>query len=149
MQTQVSQTSVKKSLIEQISRSVRIYTLKRFHPRGLIMDFVGAMWAIYFLWNQDWMSAVAAFIIASVISSWFTADVDTEKMAKSTLGKIALLHLDPVNVIVQICGLAFLIAATWNHDSYHAMVGVTFIVVGHMFGWSKVSGSFRNIHEQW
>lgn len=74
-----------------------------------------------------------------LISVW---NADPEKMAETTLGKIALLHLHPFNLITQSIGLVPLVYGIWIHSVETILAGLSLVLLGHIVGWSKVDSKF-------
>ena len=51
-----------------------------------------------------------------------------------------VLHLHPVNLLLQIAGIGLLVYSIWIHSGiYTIMIAVSLILIGHMWGWSKVN----------
>src|ERR1700674_3965600 len=82
--------------------------IRRGHPRWLILGMVGAIWAFYFLWLHDWASALVAIFVSGILGTLLTGRMSEERLAQTTLGKIMLLHLHPVNLSLQIAGFCSL-----------------------------------------
>jgi len=121
------------------------YALKRFHPRKLFIDSIALIWATYFLWRQDWQGAAVVTIVVmflGLISVWGT---NADKMAQTTLGKVALLHLNPFNFFTQLIGLVPLVYGIWTHSVEIILIGFSLILLGHIFGWPKVDSKFSVI----
>jgi hypothetical protein len=114
------------------------YTIRKFHPRKLFIDSISLMWAVYFLWNQDWLSAIVVAVAVNTLSMMSVWNVDTNKMSETTLGKIALLHLNPVNLATQIVGLIPLVYGIWTHSTELILAGLSIVMLGHALGWNKV-----------
>jgi hypothetical protein len=113
--------------------------IRRGHPRWLILGMVGAIWAFYFLWLHDWASALVAILVSGILGTLLTGRMSEGRLAQTTLGKILLLHLHPVNLSLQVAGFALLVYSVWIHSSMYIMVAISAILIGHMWGWSKVS----------
>lgn len=109
------------------------------HPRHIILAYVGLMWGVYFLWFHNWVGAVTAILLSAVLGRILTDDVREENLAQTTLGKIMLLHMHPINLALQIAGLALAFYGVWIHDGMYVMVAVTVILLGHLWGWHKVN----------
>jgi len=62
-----------------------------------------------------------------------------ENFAGTTLGKIMLLHLHPMNLVVQIAGFGVLLYSIWTRSAILIMAGVSIILFGHLWGWHKVN----------
>jgi len=118
------------------------YALRRAHPRRIVLDLIGVNWALYFLWNQAWDSALWAVVSFSLAGYYATKNVDHEKMANTTLGKLALLHLHPVNFIIHILGYIFLAQSFWQQSGKGIVAAISILLAGHLFGWKKVNDAF-------
>jgi hypothetical protein len=98
---------------------------------------------LYYLWAQNWSYALGAALLGRLLSYLAVADVNPQKMSETTLGKIALLHLNPVNMVVQILGLVVLGYGVWEHSVLYTLYGVSVILIGHVIGWGKVDERFE------
>lgn len=121
------------------------YFVKRFHPRSLFFDSIGMMWAIYYLWFHQWTFALGAILLMRVLSVFSVMNVSAQSIAGTTLGKIALIHLHPANMIIQLGGITVLVYGIWQHSVELTMIGVSFILLGHIFGWSNVDERFGRV----
>ena len=120
------------------------YVLKRSHPRAIFIDAIGLIWTIYFLWGHNWQMAVGATLIGRLMAQLSVMDVNAQRMSDTVLGKIALLHLHPINLITQIVGLIVLLFGVWQHSPELSLGGVSMILLGHSYGWSKVDSRFAD-----
>lgn len=118
------------------------YVLKRAHPRRIIIDSIGWVWIVYFIWNQSWEFALATLFAMSIVAYFLLRNVDGDKMAETALGKMALLHLHPANFIIQLVTLIITIWALWAHSTYGILIGFSLLVLGHLFGWERVNKCF-------
>ncbi len=50
-----------------------------------------------------------------------------------------VLHLHPVNLLVQVLGGCLLIYAVWMHSAVYIMAASSIILIGHLWGWHKVN----------
>ena len=119
------------------------YFLMRFHPRKIVFDSVGAIWSGYFLWNQNWHYALAAYLIMGILGLYFTRNIDSDLMAQTTIGRIGLLHAHPINFSLNMIGLIFLIYGMWMHEERSILIGVSTIILGHFFGWTQVNSKLK------
>lgn len=117
--------------------------LRRAHPRRIFFDMAALPWEIYYLWQGRWGVALTLFVMGSVVSMISASDADYAKMAETTLGKIALLHLRPVNVFFQLLGMVFLVQGLITHNAQSMLLGATSVFVGHIAGWGKVHASLE------
>jgi flagellar biosynthesis component FlhA len=94
---------------------------------------------LYFLWEHAWMWAAAAVLISVALGAIVTPRNHEENLAQTTLGKIMLLHLHPVNVLLHSAGLLFLLYGVWVHSAIYIMMAGSIILIGHMWGWHRVN----------
>ncbi|MGZ3742647.1 MAG: hypothetical protein ACXWRE_01935 [Pseudobdellovibrionaceae bacterium] len=114
------------------------YALRRFHPKSIFVDIVAMIWFTYFFWNHEWKSAVAVVIIGRVVALLLTMKIDTQAFAETFLGKMALLHLNIANMLIQIFGIIITFYGLWQHSTEFILGGVSVIFLGHLFGWEEV-----------
>ncbi len=119
------------------------YFLTMAYPRKLVFNLIGLIWSIYFLWNQDWVSSLAVYVSFDVLGFYFSRKIDLELMSETTLGKIGLMHMHPINITFNVIGIVFLINGIWNHYFLTNLVGISLVILGHFFGWSKVHENLR------
>jgi hypothetical protein len=115
--------------------------LRAAHPVSIIFYFVGAMWSIFYLWNQNWVFALAIFVAARALGFAAVRHTHLQEMSETLLGKMALLHLHPANLAVQFIGAIVCLAGVWMHTTETILGGASLIAAGHAFGWSKVNSS--------
>jgi hypothetical protein len=116
--------------------------LKRFHPISLFFDAVGIIWVTYFLWLNIWQSALAVIVIERIIASIIVWQVDPKAMASTTLGKLGLLHLHPINLGIQLIGTIVTVWAIWTHTTIFILLGLSVILLGHTFGWTQINTNY-------
>jgi len=114
------------------------FALRRAHPRRLFFDMAALPWEVFYLWQGKWGVALTLFVMSSVVSMIAASDAEYEKIAETTLGKIALLHLKPSNVFFQLSGVVFLISGLLSHTAQSLLIGASAVFIGHMSGWGKV-----------
>lgn len=119
-----------------------IYSLKHFHPRSLFIDSAAIIWSVYYLWQNNWPLALGFAIAGRILAYLSTFDVNAEKMSETTWGKIALLHLNPINLVLQSMGLLLFIYSLWEHSELLILLSISLILIGHVKGWSKVEKNF-------
>jgi hypothetical protein len=113
--------------------------LRHGHPRRIIVGVISLIWVLYSLWFHNWMWAVVALVAGLALGRIATLGMHEEQLAQTTLGKILLLHLHPLNVVIQLSGFAVLLYSFWIHSSVHILLAVSMILLGHMWGWHKVN----------
>lgn len=113
--------------------------IRNGHPRRIIVGSIALIWTLYFLWFHNWVGAAIALIVGGPLSRFATQRMHEEQLAQTTFGKILLLHLHPANVIGQSIGFATLLCSVWIHSGRSIALGVSIILLGHMWGWHKVN----------
>ncbi len=124
---------------ERTLTSLEEYALRHMHPRSLFIDSVGMIWSIYYLWHHNWSLALGMAVIGRILAYLTSLDVNTEKMSQTMWGKIALLHLNPINMTLQIFGLVIVVYGVWQHSVEYSLVGLSSILLGHLAGWKNVT----------
>lgn len=114
------------------------YALRRFHPRRIAADMVSSMWAVYFLWNHDWRAALIVAVVISTVAQVTVRRTDPEAMSETLLGKLALLHLHPFNMALQLVGVVALIYGLWLHSTEYILGALSLVAAGHTVGWTQV-----------
>lgn len=114
------------------------FALRRAHPRRIFFDMAALPWEIYYLWQGQWGVALTLLVMSSVVSMIAASDAEYEKIADTTWGKIALLHLRPSNVFFQLSGLVFLVSGLITHNTQSLLIGASLVFIGHMSGWGIV-----------
>jgi hypothetical protein len=117
---------------------IQTYILRRFHPRSIFIDSIGLIWFTYYFWNHDWKAALGAAIVARAVALFSVMNINTDLFAESILGKISLLHLNPLNLVTQIIGTVVLLYGIWIHSVEMILGGLSVILLGHIFGWARV-----------
>lgn len=118
--------------------------LRRFHPRSIFIDSVGLVWFTYYFWNHDWKMALGSAIVARVVALVSVMNINTDLFAESILGKIGLLHLNPLNLVTQLAGTAILLYGIWIHSVEMILAGLSVILLGHIFGWANVDSKLAD-----
>ena len=109
------------------------------HPRRIIVGAITLIWMLYFIWFHNWFGAAIALIVGGPLSRFAAWGMHEEQLAQTTFGKILLLHLHPANLMVQSVGFAVLLGSVWIHSGRYIALGVSLILLGHMWGWHKVN----------
>ena len=143
MTTRTLDTSMTETKLKHLTW-MQNYALKKAHPSNLFVESIGAIWATYYLYQHNWQLAVISILLMKVLGFMLVKDINPHKMAETTLGKIALLHLHPWNIINQTIGFAMSVYAVWQHSVEGILVGVSIILLGHIMGWSRVDSSFSH-----
>jgi uncharacterized membrane protein YesL len=70
-----------------------------------------------------------------------TMGMNEEQLAQTTLGRILLLHLHPLNLLLQVGGFSVLLYGFWVHSGLYIIFAISLILLGHMWGWHKVNAA--------
>jgi hypothetical protein len=116
--------------------------IRHGHPRRIIVGIISLMWVLHSLWFHNWIWAVVAVVAGLTLGRVTTLGMHEEQLAQTTLGKILLLHLHPVNVLLKFAGFAVLLYSSWIHSGVYILLSVSVILLGHMWGWHKVNQAF-------
>jgi len=114
------------------------YVLRKFHPVGLFIDTIGAIWCIYNLWEGNGVGAVFSLILTRFISLLAVRHVNPKAVASTIWGRIGLLHINPINLSLQYLGVIGLFWGVWIHSTVQILAGSSLILLGHVFGWRDV-----------
>jgi len=118
------------------------YALMRFHPRKIILDVIGVIWATYFLYVGIWQGAVVTIFIFVVLGLFMVRNANLKGLSETIWGRLAIMHVHPINVAIKIIAVIILIVGIWRHSVEHILIGISLIFLGHFFGWSKVHPVF-------
>lgn len=121
------------------------YALMRFHPRKIIFDVIGVIWGTYFLYLGMWQPAVVVLLIFVVFGFFLVRNTNLKEFSETTWGKIAILHVRPLNVAIKVLAVIILVNGIYRHSVEHVLIGISLIFLGHFFGWSKVHPALVNL----
>jgi hypothetical protein len=136
------QETYQKITVERGLTNFKSYAIMHFHPRYFFLDSIGLIWSIYFLWEHNWASALGALLFGRLMGLISVMNLDVEAFAQTTWGKLGLLHLHPMNMIIQILGIFVFAYGIWEHETLIILGGISFVLLGHLAGWNKVNSSF-------
>ena len=125
------------------SNVVQRYFLRRTHPRKIILDTIGSIWACYFLWNQNASAALLVYVAFALVGVFATRNVDLELMSQTTLGRLGLLHAQPINLFITAIGLIPFVVGFWGRLTELTLIGFSIVLLGHFYGWEDVHSSLR------
>ena len=115
--------------------------VRQGHPRRIIIGIVSLTWGLYFLWFHNWTWAAAVLGIGMALGLVVTMGMNEEQLAQTTLGRILLLHLHPLNLLLQVGGFSVLLYGFWVHSGLYIIFAISLILLGHMWGWHKVNAA--------
>lgn len=121
------------------------YALMRFHPRKIIFDIIGVIWATYFLYVGMWQAAVVILFIFIVFGFFLVRNADLKALSETTWGRLAILHVHPLNVAIKLVAIVILVNGIYRQSVEHILIGISLIFLGHIFGWSKVHPAFDKL----
>lgn len=143
MRSFVSQKEYADPLVEQPTLTgLEKWALMKAHPKKIAIDLAGLAWGVYFLWQHQWENALLVTLMVNAFTAWLVSDIDFEQMAQTLMGRMALLHLQPFNIITQTIGVFTALYGVWLHTSETVLIGISFLAIGHATGWSEVDTRF-------
>lgn len=113
------------------------------HPVSIYFQVIAYMWFGFYFWNQLWAEAVLSYMFFRAVGLMATYKVDITSLADTILGRLALLHLEGSNLVVQLAGLIPLLYGIWSHDSRMMLVGLSLVLMGHLQGWSRIDSRLK------
>jgi hypothetical protein len=119
------------------------YVVRRSHPASIFVDVVGMTWFTYFLALHLWREAILAVIVSRLVGLFVVREANLEALAQTAIAKIALLHLDPINMTVQVAGVIWWGFGVWQGDLKQILAGTSVVLLGHLRGWGGVMKNFR------
>lgn len=108
------------------------------HPTKLILETLGALWAVYFLWQQNWIWALIFVIVLPILGTILVWGKNEEQLSQTTLGKFMLTHTHPLNALFHIIGAVPLAYGLWVHSALYIFLGISGVVIGHLWGWERL-----------
>jgi hypothetical protein len=142
MATTILSASSKGSLERIRLSALQRYYLRRAHPASLFIDGAALTWIVYYFWNHLWVEALLVLVISRIIANIISFRANVDELAQTGLGKMALLHLQPVNLTVQLIGVVGLFYGLWTHEVKVILAGLSIIFLGHLIGWHRVDRRF-------
>ena len=143
MATTVIQTSTAGVLERPRLSTLERYYLRRSHPASLFIEAAGLVWVVYYFWNHLWMEALLVLIFSRLIANVVSFRASTEALYQTGLGRIALLHLQPVNWSIQLIGIISTFYGIWTHEGKMILAGLSVVFLGHLIGWHRVDRHFE------
>lgn len=107
------------------------------HPVNVVLHAIGIMWAVYFLWQGNFYWAAIFGLGLPVVGTIAVWGQGEKELEKTPLGKLMLIHEDPVNMGFHIAGWIVTVYGVWIHEPISILTGVSFVLMGHMWGWKK------------
>jgi hypothetical protein len=85
--------------------SLERHMLRHGHPRHMIVGLLTTVWTGYMFWQHEFVYGISVLIAGVIFARLVTWRMHEEELANTTLGKILLLHLHPMNVVLQTFGV--------------------------------------------
>lgn len=124
---------------------VRRYMLQHAHPMKFAAEMLGLMWCVYFLWNHSWKGAVfvalASFLLSTLLL-WRKKHY--EYLAATSLGRIILIYTTPLNFLLYNLSALPFGYGLWRHNSVFILIGVSLILLPHLWGWKANRGDSKD-----
>lgn len=108
------------------------------HPVKLVLEVIGIMWAIYFLWQGNWQWAIVSGIGLPLLGTILVWGRDERRLTGTWLGKVMLMHAHPLNFVLHLVGFVPMVYGLWLHDTVYILAGLTAVILGHLWGWEKM-----------
>lgn len=143
MATTVIQASAAGVLDRPRLSVIQRYYLRRAHPASLFVEAAGISWIVYYFWNHLWVEALLVLLFSRVIANIVAFRSNPDDLAQSVLGRIVLLHTQPVNMFVQLVGLVGFFYGVWTHEVKVLLAGISIVMLGHIVGWHRVDRRFE------
>lgn len=145
MATTIIQTSgMTSSASERVKMTgLQRYILRRSHPTSIFIEAVGYIWVAFYLWNHLAVEAILALLFSRLIANVVAFRADTDALAQTSVGRIALLHLQPLNMLVQLAGLVGIVYGLWGRETRTILAGLSIMLLGHLVGWAGVDKRFK------
>lgn len=123
-----------------IQKITRRYMLQHAHPTKFVAEILGIMWSVYLLWNHRWVWALCVAVVSFLLSTLLLWGNRFEYLSSTTLGKVILVYSHPLNFVLYNLSALPLIYGLWVHETFYILVGVTIILLPHLWAWRR-SGS--------
>ena len=117
--------------------------IRNAHPVSIYFQVIASVWFVFYFWNQLWAEAVLSYLIFRGVGIMATSRADVRALSETWLGRLALLHLEGSNFVVQIAGLIPLLYGIWSHETRMVLAGLSLILMGHLQGWARVDSRFK------
>ena len=113
------------------------------YPPKAILDGIGLMWGLHFVWERLWLQAVIASFGFALIGTYLGRNVSSESLAQTLLGKLCLGFARPANLLTQLLGYSVLVFGLGLRSSFYCLIGISLILLAHAATWRHVFKHFR------
>ena len=118
-----------------LKRMLRRYMLQHAHPGKFIAEVLGIMWGVYFVWNHKWVWALIVGMGFFLLSTIFLWGDRFEYLGNTHLGRVMLVYINPLNFVLYNASIVPLVYGLWSHNSFFILLGVTIILLPHLWAW--------------
>ena len=116
-----------------------------FHaePVNFILNVIGILFFIMFLWKHSFWYFLLSLILAIIIIGYafgpggFKSKRYEDKKLTS-LEKFFLGHTKPVNGVLHILSIIILILSFWKHSWSGILIAAVVMAIGHLYEWLMV-----------
>ena len=112
--------------------------IQHAHPMKFAAEVLGVMWSVYLLWHHNWVWAIGVAIASFLLSTlllWKQRRYDY--LAQTALGKIVLIYTTPLNFLLYNLSAIPFIYGLWTHNSVFILIGISLILLPHLWGWKR------------
>jgi len=108
------------------------------HPVASILHIIGFMWAIYFLWQRNWILAlIFAMVLPAIGGIYAIRDEKGKRVPLTPFRKFLMGHARPLSILFQIPGYILIIYGLWIHSTVYILLSISFFLLGTLFAWIK------------
>lgn len=108
------------------------------NPITLILHIIGFMWAIYFLWQGNWILALIFIIILPLIGGIYgILDERGKKIPLTPFRKCLMGHTRPLSILFQIPGYVFMVYGVWVHSNFYILLSISSFLLATLFACTK------------
>lgn len=110
------------------------------NPAAFILHIIGFMWAVYFLWQGNWILALVSVIVLPGIGGIYAMrDEKGKKITLTPLRKLLIGHAKPLSILFQIPGYILIIYGLWIHSTIYILLSISFFLLGNLFALEKIT----------
>ena len=111
------------------------------HPVAFILHIMGGMWAVYFLWQRNWILALIFVMVLPAIGGIYAMwDEKGKKIPLTPFRKYFIGHARPLSILFQIPGYVLIIYGLWIHSTIYILLSISFYLLAMLFALTKIRG---------
>lgn len=108
------------------------------HPVTSIFHIIGFMWAIYFLWQRNWIFALIFVIVLPMVGGIYgMLDEKGKKVPLTPFRKLLIGHARPLSILFQIPGYILIIYGLWLHNTIYILLSISSFLLAVFFALTK------------